>query len=243
MCIVIRKPMPIVMPKDLKRTIAKDRLEVATIDDAQEAAAFNIDNDHYMELSAKPFLELEEKLELKKYNLATHYGVDPTKITLKFVKTFEREKARTIWYNTVKALDLDIKLHDAIVNWRSKSAGEIMNSINLKHQSPNIITWLLEMDGLNDVMPQTKEIKFTKSVQYFASAKTSRQVLEAGLDKFIPLIRHHKEMVSQMFDIRINVITSNRQTLKSKLNLVNSIFKKMFGLTLKGRHGCLCGRG
>jgi len=27
-----------------------------------------------MELSAKPFLELEEKLELKKYNLATHYG-------------------------------------------------------------------------------------------------------------------------------------------------------------------------
>jgi len=64
MGVVIRKPMPIVVPKDLKHTIAKDRKEVAAIDDAQEAVAFNIDHDYYMELSAKPFLELEEKLEL-----------------------------------------------------------------------------------------------------------------------------------------------------------------------------------
>jgi len=85
-----------------------------------------------MELSAKPFLELEEKLEIKKYNLANHYGVDPTKIMAKFVKTFDREKPRTIWDNTVKALDLDIKLHYAIVDWSSKSVGEIMNSIDLK---------------------------------------------------------------------------------------------------------------
>jgi len=78
---------------------------------------------------------------------------------------------------------------------------------------------LLAMDSLNDVMPQSKGIKFTKSVQYFAGTKTSRQVLEAGLNKFIPLIRHHKELVSQMFDIKISIIMSNRQTLRSKLNL------------------------
>jgi len=84
MDVIIRKPTPIAVPKDLKRTIAKDRKEVATIDDAWEVAAFNIDNDHYMELSAKLFLELEEKLEIKKYNLATHYGVDPNEITANF---------------------------------------------------------------------------------------------------------------------------------------------------------------
>jgi len=33
--------------------------------------AFNIDVEHYMELSAKPVLELDKKLELKKYNLAS----------------------------------------------------------------------------------------------------------------------------------------------------------------------------
>jgi len=92
------------------------------------------------------------------------------------------------------------------------------------------------MDGLNEVMPQAKGVKFTKSIPYFAGAKTSRQVVEAGLDQFIPLIRHHKEMISQMFDIKISVITSNRQMLTSKLNLVNAIFKKTFGLTLKGKH-------
>jgi len=189
-----------------------------------------------MELSAKPFLELEEKLELKKYNLAMHYGVDLTKITPKFVKTFDREKPRTIWYNTVKALDLDMKLHDAILDWHSQSAGDIMNSIDLKRPSPNIIMCLLAMDSLNEVMSQTKGVKFTESVPYFAGAKTSRQVVEAGLDQFIPLIRHHKEMVSQMFDIKINVITSNCHTLRSKLNLVNAIFKKTFGLALKGKH-------
>jgi len=162
--------------------------------------------------------------------------VDPTKITPEFVKTFDREKPRTIWYNTVKALGLDMKLHDAIVDWCTKSAGKIINSINLKHQSPNIIMCLLAMDGLNEVMPQSKGVKFTESVPYFAGAKTSRQVLEVGLDRFIPLIRHHKEMVSQMFDIKINVITSNRQTFKHKLALVNAIFRKTFGLTLKGKH-------
>jgi hypothetical protein len=73
-----------------------------------------------LELSVKPFLELEEKLELKKYKLATHYGVDPAKITTKFVKTFDKEKPRTVWYNTVKALDSDMKLHDGIVGWHSK---------------------------------------------------------------------------------------------------------------------------
>jgi len=34
MGVVIRKPMPIVVPVNLKRTIAKDRKEVAAIDDA-----------------------------------------------------------------------------------------------------------------------------------------------------------------------------------------------------------------
>jgi len=57
-------------------------------------------------------------------------------------------------------------------------------------------------------MPQPKVLKFTKSVQYFASAKTSRPVLEAGLDQFIPLIKQHKEMVSQIFGIKISIITS-----------------------------------
>jgi len=47
MGIVIRKPTPIVVPKDLKHIINKDRKEVAALDDAQEAAAFNIDHDHY----------------------------------------------------------------------------------------------------------------------------------------------------------------------------------------------------
>jgi len=96
MGVIIRKPMPIVVLVDLKRTIAKDRKEVAAIDDAREAAAFNIDHNYYMELSARPFLELEEKMEVKKYNLAMHYGVDQNEITPEFVKTFDREKPRTI---------------------------------------------------------------------------------------------------------------------------------------------------
>jgi len=54
MGIVVREPTPIKVPKDLKCPIAKDRKEVAAIDDAQEAAAFNIDGKGYMELSAKP---------------------------------------------------------------------------------------------------------------------------------------------------------------------------------------------
>jgi len=41
-------------------------------------------------------------------------------------------------------------------------------------------------------------------------------------------------MVSQMFDIKISVIMSNWQTLKHKLAMANAIFRKMFGLTLKG---------
>jgi len=236
MGVVIRKPTPIVVPVNLKHTIAKDRKEVAALDDAREATAINIDHNYYMELSAKPFLELEEKMEVKKYNLATHYGVDQTKITPKFIKTFDREKPRTIWYNTVNALNTKMKLHDAIVNWRSKSEGEIEDSVDLKRRSPNIIMCLLAMDGLNEVMPPTKGVKFTDSVPYFAGPKTRRQVIEAGLDRFIPAIRNHKEMVSQMFDIKISIITSDRQTLKHKLALVNAIFRKTFGLTLKGKY-------
>jgi len=91
------------------------------------------------------------------------------------------------------------------------------------------------MDGLNEVMLQTKGVKFTESIPYFAGAKTRRQVVEAGLDWFIPVIRHYKEMVSQMFDIKISIITSERQT-KHKLALVNAIFRKTFGLTLKGKY-------
>jgi len=190
MGVVIRKPTLIVVPVGLKHTIAKDRKEVATIDDACEAAAPNIDHDYYMELSAKPFLELEEKLEVKKYNLTIHHGVDQAEITPEFVKTFDREKPKTIWYNTVKALDPKMKLHDAMVDWQSKSVGQIEDGVDLKHQSPNIIMCLLAMDGLNEVMPLAKGVKFTESVSYFAGARTSRQVVEAGLDWFIPLIRH-----------------------------------------------------
>jgi len=68
-------------------------------------------------------------------------------------------------------------------------------------------------------------------------APTYKKCLDCHrLDQFIPVIRNNKEMVSQMFNIKISVITSNRQTFRSKLNLVNAIFKKTFGLVLKGNH-------
>jgi len=95
-----------------------------------------------MDLSAKPFLELGEKLELKKCNLAAHYGVDPNRITPEFVKTFDREKPRSVWYNAFKALPSDMKLHDGIVDWRSKSAQEIVNRIDLMSWT-TILTVLL----------------------------------------------------------------------------------------------------
>jgi len=56
MGVVVREPTPIEVPKDLKCTIANDRKEVAAIDNSQEAVAFNIDGEHYMELSAKTLL-------------------------------------------------------------------------------------------------------------------------------------------------------------------------------------------
>jgi len=65
MGVVVREPTPIEVPKDMKHTMKRG----GCLDDTQEALAFNIDVEHYMELSAKPVLELEEKLELKKYNL------------------------------------------------------------------------------------------------------------------------------------------------------------------------------
>jgi len=39
-----------------------------------------------------------------------------------------------------------------------------------------------------------------------------------------------------MFDIKISVIMCEGQTLKHKLALANIIFRKTFGLTLKGEH-------
>jgi len=205
--------------------------------------------------------------------MALHYGVEPREITPEFVMTFNREKPRTVWYNTVKAIPTDMKLHDGILAWRTRSAQEDINSIDLKCQSPNLIMCLLAMDGLNNVMPpkiipraskeeidrahnavmntvdhnqqpgnaeainnilQSKRLNFTENAQCFVGSKTSWPVLEAGLDRFIPLIRQHKEMVSQMFNIKINVIMSDHQTLKEKLALANAIFRKTFGLTLKG---------
>jgi len=71
-----------------------------------------------------------------------------------------------------------MKLHDGVVDWRSKSAQDIMNSIDLKRQSPNIIMCLLAMDSLNDVRPQTKALKFTKSVQYFAAPRPQDRYLK-----------------------------------------------------------------
>jgi len=44
----------------------------------------------------------------------------------------------------------------------------------------------------------------------------SRPVLEAGLDKFIPLIRQHKEMVSQVFGIKISIIMLDCKTLRAQ---------------------------
>jgi len=60
-------------------------------------------------------------------------------------------------------------------------------------------------------------------------------VLEAWLEKFIPVLWQHNEMVSQLFDIKISVIMSKQNTFKQKLGLANTIFRKAFGLTLKGK--------
>jgi len=40
-------------------------------------------------------------------------------------------------------------------------------------------------------MPKPKILKFTKSIEYFACAKTSLPILEGGLDRFITLIWQH----------------------------------------------------
>jgi len=51
------------------------------------------------------------------------------------------------------------------------------------------------IEAINN-MPQPKILKFMESVQYFAGAKTSRLILEVSLDRFIAVLRQHKEMVS-----------------------------------------------
>jgi len=35
---------------------------------------------------------------------------------MKLQPTFDREKPRTVWYNSVKALPFDMKLHDGIMD-------------------------------------------------------------------------------------------------------------------------------
>jgi len=132
MGVVVKEPTPIEVPKDLKHTITKDKKEVANKDDTPEAAAISIDIDCYSELSKKPFLELEEKLEMKKYNLVMHYEIDLKEITTEFVKMFERQKPRTVWYNTVKAVSTDMKQYDGILDWHNRSVEEIKDSIDLK---------------------------------------------------------------------------------------------------------------
>jgi len=94
----------------------------------------------------------------------------------------------------------------------------------------NIINGNMEPNDGEDLnnIPKPKILKFSESIDYFASAKTSWQVLEAGLDRFIPLIQKHKELVSQNFDIKISVIMSEWKTLKHKLALANAIFRKTF---------------
>jgi len=120
MGVVIREPTLIDVPQDLKHTIVKDKKEEATNDDTWEAAAFNIDMDHYSELCSKNFLELEEKLEVKKYNLALHYRVDH-----KIHPSLSRPLIGRSTAQYGITISANMKLHDTILEWCSRSRFDI----------------------------------------------------------------------------------------------------------------------
>jgi len=57
-----------------------------------------------------------------------------------------REKPRTIWYNTVKARPIKVKLYGAILEWQSRSGEEIKDSIDLQCHRDNILMCLLAIN-------------------------------------------------------------------------------------------------
>jgi len=175
MGVVVKPPTEIEVPKDLKCTITKDKKEVAANDDARMARAFDIDMDCYSELCSKNFLELDKNLELKKYKLMLHYGVNPKEITPKFVTIFDKEKPRSVWYYTVSTIPNKMTTHKAILEWCNKSALKIGSIIDQWCCSKSIIMCVLAIDRLNDVMlpkildeatTTAKILNFTESILF-----------------------------------------------------------------------------
>jgi len=70
----------------------------------------------------------KKNLSSKNINLPPTMELTPPKLQ----QNLSRLLIEAIWYNTVKALDSDMKLHDGILDWHSKSVQDIIDSINIK---------------------------------------------------------------------------------------------------------------
>jgi len=109
-----------------------------------------------MELSNKDSIEPHEQFVMRKMRLNKHYEVESNDIAQVFVKIFEKESKKTIWFNHTK-----FKLEKR--EWAASLAWKLTNNIDQCSWSKNIIHSMFAINRLNAVRTPVNDQPFTKS--------------------------------------------------------------------------------
>jgi hypothetical protein len=205
--------------------------EITAVGNAAIAAAPEITNEQATAMRHVEGLTVEQKNSLIKNTLTNCYNVGAQSITTEFVEKYNNSKVMSVFKNLNYLRLSEESIADAVVQWRSHRSVKT-TSIEDLAQSDNMLKCMFAVDIINKLMGGQQE--YCREMRKFQLRYLARVTLEDNIDSVIDDMRAHVGVISLVFGLRKDRILAPRKDLKAKMELVNSILRNAYGVSING---------
>lgn len=222
----------------------KEQLKVDNATEIAQAKA--LDENEQKKLEASDIITRNERNSLTLHKLGDIYHIPVEKIDKDFVLKYNKPKLIANFYNLNALQRSTESIQTAIENWRKgtkigfdgqeiEATNESINDGSLSGRRDNLLKCMFAIDALNAVMEKTDgQNGYCHVMKHFRKRFVARAVIIAGIDQYIARLQQHADALSLIFNIPKSKFLQPRGELKQKLELVNSILRATFGISIKG---------
>lgn len=218
-----------------------NRAEVRAVTHQMVADSEPLESEQIEVLAHKDILTPAEHASMTAHNLMSRYSVPREKITAEFVAKYDKSTTKRVFSNLERVAGQEQSIQESVQAWRvsvDQLAADKTESIDVLGRNEGLRRCMFAVDVINGLMDQA-DSPYCRGVDHFDAKKVPRADIEARIDGVVAALKADVGLVSMLFDIKRSRITAERDTLKSKLAVVNTIIGTTFGVKLKstGKRG------
>ena len=213
-----------------EKTVEMNAIEIRECNDI--AIAPVVSDEELQRLQNAEFLEKVDRDKLTAHELCAYYNIEKEKLTADFVKKYDKQKMKKIYFNLNRiCFDKDINTSATAIIERNRCQNAYNNEINAKPDQKRNISLcksLFALDIINIIFEG-----YGRDMSHFDKRYIASVLVTDKVDEVINYLEPHLNTIASMFEFKKERLNDMKgREFKQKLEFINSILNSEFNLKI-----------